>query len=304
MNKVIKLEDYINPLELVKELIDKGDRDSLKEARTIVYLLNKELFNNWDSTLLGDKESLLNGTKVYSKEFITNSKNNYNTIFDCVNLDCIEVARTMVESGLNPAILNLASRHEPCGGYQKGACAQEEALSYASTLSCSLYQYGNPTHRHIKSSGFFKECKYPLDINFGGIYTPSARFFRDRACNYYKISDKPFNSSIITVASLNNHTYRFFDNEERKYFKNGTKYSKDERGFMTSEGIEIEKNKIRTILRIALTNNHDSLVLGALGCGVYDCKIEEVSKLFALVFEEEEFKNKFKKVTFCNTRIN
>ena len=29
MNKVIKLENYINPLVSVKELIDKGDRDSL-----------------------------------------------------------------------------------------------------------------------------------------------------------------------------------------------------------------------------------------------------------------------------------
>ena len=68
---------------------------------------------------------------------------------------------------------------------------------------------------------------------------------------------------------------------------------------MISEGVIIEKNKIRTILRIALDNNHDSLVLSALGCGVYDCKSEEVAKLFANVFEEEEFRNKFKKVTFA-----
>lgn len=176
------------------------------------------------------------------------------------------------------------------GGYHKGLGAQEEALSYASTLSCSLYQYGDIRHRHIKAANLYKECKYPLGPNFGGIYAPKARFFRDGPNNFYAISERSFDCSIITVSSLDNHSYRYFDNEERKYFK---------WGFMTEEGKIVEMNRIRTILRIAIENGHDSLILGAFGCGVYECKPAEVVKLFYLAFNEKEFKNKFKKVTFA-----
>ena len=57
--------------------------------------------------------------------------------------------------------------------------------------------------------------------------------------------------------------------------------------FMIGEK-EIEKNKIRTIYRIALDNNHDSIVLGAFGCGVYRLHPEEVSKLFKEIVEEDD----------------
>ena len=82
-----------------------------------------------------------------------------------------------------------------------------------------------------------------------------------------------------------------YTNEERNYFK--------EDGYLTSISKEIEKNKIRTIYRIALDNNHDSIVLGAFGCGVYNLKSEEVSKLFKEILEETEFKNKFKVIAFA-----
>ena len=57
--------------------------------------------------------------------------------------------------------------------------------------------------------------------------------------------------------------------------------------------------KISTIYRIALDNNHDSIVLGAFGCGAYRLLPEEVSKLFKEIVEEDEFKNAFKVVAFA-----
>ena len=58
-------------------------------------------------------------------------------------------------------------------------------------------------------------------------------------------------------------------------------------------------SKIRTIYRIALDNNHDSIILGAFGCGVYNLLPIEVSKLFKEILEEDEFKNAFKVVAFA-----
>ncbi len=68
---------------------------------------------------------------------------------------------------------------------------------------------------------------------------------------------------------------------------------------MFPEEQEQTKDKIRTILRIAMEHCHDALVLGALGCGAFGNPPAQVAKLFHEVFDEPEFKNQFKEVVFA-----
>ena len=63
--------------------------------------------------------------------------------------------------------------------------------------------------------------------------------------------------------------------------------------------VEPAKNKIRTILRIGLANRHDSLVLGALGCGAFRNPPRHVARLFHEVFQEQEFRNKYRRIVFA-----
>lgn len=63
--------------------------------------------------------------------------------------------------------------------------------------------------------------------------------------------------------------------------------------------IEGTKNKMRTILRIGLRHGHDSLVLGALGCGAFCNPPSHIARLFHEVFEEPEFKNKYRLISFA-----
>ena len=286
---------------IIECTIKYGGRFGGNAARKLVYNSNTKLFNNWDNKLLGDRDSKINGTKVYKEEFRVNSNNSYNTKFDCVNEDCVDVAYNLISDGLNPAILNLASNIHPCGGYDTGTLAQEESLCYSSTLSQSLYQFGNPKKKYFKDANLKHVPNvYPMDINYGGIYSPNVNFFRNNIEKYYTLRNKPFECSVISVASLSNRQKNEWTNDESIYFDNN--------GLLTKEGLEIESNKIRTIFRIALDNNHDSLVLGAFGCGVYELKKDEVSNLFKNILEEPEFKNKFKKIVFaifegkCSTR--
>ena len=280
-------EEYI-----IECTIKYGGRFGGNAARKLVYKSNVNLFNNWNTELLGDRDSKINGTKVYKEEFKVNSNNSYNTKFDCLNEDCVDVAYNLIREGLNPAILNLASNVHPCGGYDEGTSAQEESLCYASTLSQSLYQFGNTKKKYFKDANVMHIPNvYPMDKNYGGIYSPNVNFFRNNIDKYYTLRENPFNCSVISVASLSNRQKNEWTNDESIYFDNN--------GLLTKEGIEIESNKIRTIYRIALDNNHNSLVLGAFGCGFYNLNTNQVAYLFKNILDEPEFKNKFKKIVFA-----
>ena len=70
-------------------------------------------------------------------------------------------------------------------------------------------------------------------------------------------------------------------------------------GGFTPEGEAIMLNKIRTIYRIGIEHGNDALVAGALSCGAYKCPPQEVARLFRVVMEESEFKNKFRLIVFA-----
>ena len=261
-------------------------------ACKLVYESNSKIFKTWDEELLGNKEYKLNNTKLYREKFTIDKRLNYELVTDCVNQDCADVALELIRDGYNPAILNLASNTSPGGGYHKGTNAQEECICQMSTLSQSLYQFGSLKYKHIRDAELPNFLNgYPLDINYGGIYSPDVTFFRHNKSHNFQLRDEVFSCSIISVASLSNRKKNEYTNDERKYF--------DGDGYLTNEGREIELNKIRTIFRIALDNNHDSLVLGAFGCGVYNLHSSEVSRLFYDVLNEPEFKGNFKKIVFA-----
>ena len=203
----------------------------------------------------------------------------YDTMFSVINADCLETSEVLLNSGFNPCVLNLASRQNPGGGVLKGAGAQEENLFRRTNLFMSLFQYASYANEYgIKKS----EYSYPLDRNTGGIYTENATVFRSSEKNGYCLLNKTFKMSFVTVAALSHPQL----------------IKKDNLFYLIDELIEPTKEKIRTILRIAGKYKHDSLVLGAFGCGAFANPPNHIARLFKEVFLESEFFGVFKYVVF------
>jgi len=209
-----------------------------------------------------------------------NSNSNYQTKYSVINADCLETAEVLVKAGLKPCVLNLASGSTPGGGVLTGAGAQEENLFRRTNLFLSLYQFAYLANEY----GIKKHSKsYPLNRNTGGIYSADITVFRGSEQNGYCLLEKPFNVSFVSVPAIS---------------KPGL-ITKNNKLFITDNLVEPTKEKIRTILRIAGKYNHDSLVLGAFGCGAYANPPNHMAELFKEVFLEKEFASKFKLVVFA-----
>ena len=270
-----------------------------QNARKEIYKLNTRLFHDWQNGTadinLGDHKAFLDGAVLYKTPFDVNGVGRIyeSTTTGCINTDCMDIAEHLIAKGYNPAILNLASAKRPCGGWDAGMGAQEESLCFSSTLSQSLYQYGDPKYKNVRDSGVpIKEIGYPHDMNYGGIYSPNVTFFRNNISKHYTLRDKPFKCDVITVAAL------CFNGKSHYAGVDELSYQAEDGGF-TPEGKEIMLNKIRTIFRMGVEHGNDALVLGAFGCGAYALLPSAVAPLFRVVMEEPEFKNKFKLLVFA-----
>lgn len=281
------------------QVIMKDGRFGMRKAGKEVYQANGSIFQAWkDGTAdidFGDRQAFLDNTKLYTKCY---SVSDQGTVFastetGCINADCVDVAQYLTEQGYNPAILNLASAKSPGGGYHEGYAAQEESLCHSSNLSLSLYQYGSPKFKHIRECGVpTKEPGYPLDRNFGGIYTPNVTFFRNSRAKFFALRERVFRCDVITVAALSfNGRTEFCGVEEISY--------RAADGGFTPDGEEIMLNKIRTIFRMGVEYGKDALVLGAFGCGAYKLPSDEVVRQFRQVMNEPEFAGKFRLLVFA-----
>ncbi|MBP3762859.1 MAG: TIGR02452 family protein [Bacteroidales bacterium] len=104
------------------------------------------------------------------------------------------------QEGFNVAVLNMASRRTPGGGVIDGAGAQEQNLFRRSNLFQSMYQFA-PFARQY---GVRKSIhQYPLDRNFGGVYTKEATVFRASEREGYALLQQPFQMDFIAVAGIN-----------------------------------------------------------------------------------------------------
>lgn len=191
--------------------------------------------------------------------------------------DSIETGRDLKDKGYSPLVHVMADRQGCLMEAKYGAGNQEKDI----LRRTDLFLHIAPFTKYAYDFGcqYDPEHQYPLERNYGGIYSPDVLVFRGRQRDGFPILDRPFTLDFMSVAGM---------------------FSPDvECGKIAPHHVIGVKNKIRTIYRAALHNGNDALVLGAMGCGELGNPPYHTAQLFLEVLDETEFKHHFRQVIFA-----
>ena len=228
-------------------------------------------------------DEVMGAAEMYSKPFhvLVDPTEPVETEVRVEDKDCVLAAKELIDTGYNPAMLNLADLYTPGGLVEYGSGAQEENLCRRSNLVLSLYQFSEGRIGQYPDLRLRRhKCQYPMHPRYGGVYSGVVTFFRGPESTGSLLDDKPYNIPVISVAALS-----------------GPRIGED--GLMLPLETSMTLEKIRTIFRIGMANFHDSLVLSALGCGAFANPPAHIAKLFHQVILEDEFRDKFKLIDFA-----
>ena len=189
----------------------------------------------------------------------------HTTTYEVTNETTLSAHRRHQAKGHKVVSLNFAAATNPGGGFLTGARAQEEYLCRSSALYLSIKD--SPMYAYHRREGHKR-------YSDAMIYSPDVPVFRD---DVHGLLPTPYLASFITSAApLTKHLHP----EELVHIP------------------EILRSRIRKILIVAQAHGHDSLVLGAWGCGAFGNDGHQVSAFFKQALEED-FKGAFKEVTFA-----
>jgi uncharacterized protein (TIGR02452 family) len=174
-------------------------------------------------------------------------------------VDTFVAARTLVERGLRPAVLNLADDSVPGGNVSTGSGAQEESLFRRSSL-----------HRHLPFE------MYPLGPR-QAIYSPGVVVFREPEAAGYATLKTFFRVDVVTCPGL--------------------RHPQIQDGRLSDADALTLADKVRLIFQAAADHGADSLVLGGLGCGAWRNPPAHVAAIFHDVVDE--YDGVFKAVVFA-----
>lgn len=182
-----------------------------------------------------------------------------------VNRSSLDAARSLLDAGRRPVVLNFANAFKPGGGYKNGARAQEESLCWSSGLVKTL-----------EGQRAFYDASHATRDELGTdamIYSPDVPVFRRSSG---ALLGEPLGMSFLTVAAPNAARLAGRENEIEPAFR----------------------RRIPRILAAGLLHGHDAIVLGAWGCGAFRCDPAMVAGVFASELSGD-FAGAYREVVFA-----
>lgn len=170
---------------------------------------------------------------------------------EIVNATTLAEASRLVRERERPVALNFASAVEPGGGFLRGSLAQEESLARDSALYACLH--GNAMYAYHRGKGEPLYSDYVL-------YSPDVPVIRD---GQHLLLDAPWPCSFLTSPAPFTREALLRDLE-------------------CGPAIEAAfRSRIAKVLRVGAAHGHDTIVLGAWGCGAFGGDPHVVARAFA-----------------------
>lgn len=191
----------------------------------------------------------------------------HKTAFEVTGETTLAAARRLTAAGERVLALNFASAKNPGGGFLNGSQAQEESLARAS----GLYACIAPHRAMYDANRRLGTCLYTDDL----LYSPDVPVFRD---DDDLLLEEPYFASFLTAPAVNAGVVR-----------------RQESGQIGPTMLR----RMEKLLGVAAHHDHEVLVLGAWGCGVFRNDPGEVSRWFAQVLIDGPFRGVFRQVTFA-----
>jgi uncharacterized protein (TIGR02452 family) len=164
-------------------------------------------------------------------------------------------------------VLNLADDQFPGGCVSTGSGAQKESLFRRTNYCMSLN---------------FENDLYPISQD-EAIYSPSIGVFRSSEKEDYEFIEQPFQLDFIACPGLKHSQLVYNSTLAKKH--------------LSESDAEILVKKIRMILQVGVEEDHDSMVVGALGCGAWGNPPADVAAIFRRVLSEHD--GVFKVIVFA-----
>ena len=209
----------------------------------------------------------IDGTVSYPSgiPFQESVKGNHQTKISVENTTTLGAAYNLIAEGYGPAVLNFASATHPGGGFLGGARSQEEYLARSSGLYFCI--------RDNAMYAFHRSRRDPLYTDYA-IYSADVPIFRS---DDGSLLEDPYTIGIITCPAVN-----------------AGKMTPERKG----EIGPAMWHRILKVLSIGVKHAHDSVVLGAWGCGAFGNDGRVIAELFHRALEQN-FEGSYRRVVFA-----
>lgn len=156
------------------------------------------------------------------------------------------------DENANPFVLNFASAKNPGGGFLGGAQAQEESLARSSSLyACLAANFEMYQHNRNGNSCLYSDLM---------IYSPKVPVFRN---DDGSLIAKPYLVSFLTSPAVNAGVVKQKEADKIDLIET------------------VNRERARKFLWVANQNRHETLILGAWGCGVFQNEPAMIARIFA-----------------------
>lgn len=248
-------------------------------------------------------ETKINDENILNRNLPDDVETPVKTVIDVVNEDTLDAAIRLKKAGFKkPLVLNMASDVCPGGGVRKGCRAQEECIFRRTNAHMAIHnRLGNkfgeelyPFNKNIVvewTHGKRSRRSFKTPVHYDGstilLYTTDVTIFKDSQYNLLE-KEKWETVDIISIAGI----------------RNPDTVTNPETGLeeLWSGDEKLMRKKIESMLQVAMLKGHDSIVLGAIGCGAFRGPPEHISQIFDEILNEnrELFGRKgLKNITFA-----